>query len=340
MTEDDEAKQKAQEVAASLSSGTRQQQQAHKLTPTVSPSHHTVRSGLKQEASMSSPSPSSANSSPVAAPQKRCDIKEEEEEEIPGQPGHEHTARGQSPSGDPETEEHATMSADSNTTRNKQNSPTGQKSDEQQVQAASRSSQQQRRQHHHLNNNNNNNLPSKRHHHHNSHHSSPAHAGHESAASQATSGRQSGATSGGGGPAVSAEYLAQLIKDKKHLAGFPAGVFLHVPRLIDDEIQKVRNQLFQLNDVVSLRQQPLELPEPQGEQVSLQEKIYVPVEEHPEYNFVGRLLGPRGMTAKQLEQETGCKIMIRGKGSMRDKKKVCNHITHAHHKCQQIHSLQ
>ncbi|KAK6628565.1 hypothetical protein RUM43_002380 [Polyplax serrata] len=39
------------------------------------------------------------------------------------------------------------------------------------------------------------------------------------------------------------------------------------------------------------------------------------------FNFVGRILGPRGMTAKQLEQETGCKIMIRGKGSMRDKKK-------------------
>lgn len=30
------------------------------------------------------------------------------------------------------------------------------------------------------------------------------------------------------------------------------------------------------------------------------------------------------MTAKQLEQETGCKIMVRGKGSMRDKKKVCS----------------
>lgn len=28
------------------------------------------------------------------------------------------------------------------------------------------------------------------------------------------------------------------------------------------------------------------------------------------------------MTAKQLEQETNCKIMVRGKGSMRDKKKV------------------
>jgi len=43
-----------------------------------------------------------------------------------------------------------------------------------------------------------------------------------------------------------------------------------------------------------------------------------------QFNFVGRILGPRGMTAKQLEQETGCKIMVRGKGSMRDKKKVRN----------------
>lgn len=32
------------------------------------------------------------------------------------------------------------------------------------------------------------------------------------------------------------------------------------------------------------------------------------------------------MTAKQLEQETGCKIMVRGKGSMRDKKKVRKRI--------------
>ena len=41
-----------------------------------------------------------------------------------------------------------------------------------------------------------------------------------------------------------------------------------------------------------------------------------------QFNFVGRILGPRGMTTKQIEQNTGCKIMIRGKGSMRDRKKV------------------
>lgn len=66
------------------------------------------------------------------------------------------------------------------------------------------------------------------------------------------------------------------------------------------------------------------------------EKVFVPAKEYPDvgfslveskpmiefqYNFVGRILGPRGMTAKQLEQETGCKIMVRGRGSMRDKKK-------------------
>jgi len=119
---------------------------------------------------------------------------------------------------------------------------------------------------------------------------------------------------------ISADYLAQLIKDKKQLSALPA-VFIHVQRLIDEEINKVRQSLFQLNDVVN-QTEPLELPEPEGEFVQLQEKIYVPVNEHPEYNFVGRLLGPRGMTAKQLEQETGCKIMIRGRGSMRDKKKV------------------
>ena len=79
------------------------------------------------------------------------------------------------------------------------------------------------------------------------------------------------------------------------------------------------------------------LPEPVGPIIQMTEKLYVPVKDYPDvtwsyklfqyiiifiylkFNFVGRILGPRGMTSKQLEQETGCKIMIRGKGSMRDK---------------------
>ncbi|RZC43150.1 held out wings, partial [Asbolus verrucosus] len=83
-------------------------------------------------------------------------------------------------------------------------------------------------------------------------------------------------------------------------------------------IAKVRASLFQINGV---KKEPLVLPEADGPVTTLTEKVYVPVKEHPDFNFVGRILGPRGMTAKQLEQETGCKIMVRGKGSMRDKKK-------------------
>eukprot|EP00172_Hildenbrandia_rubra_P002287 Plantae.Rhodophyta-Hildenbrandia_rubra.ctg3030.p1 GENE.Plantae.Rhodophyta-Hildenbrandia_rubra.ctg3030~~Plantae.Rhodophyta-Hildenbrandia_rubra.ctg3030.p1 ORF type:complete len:560 (+),score=117.62 Plantae.Rhodophyta-Hildenbrandia_rubra.ctg3030:3852-5531(+) len=40
----------------------------------------------------------------------------------------------------------------------------------------------------------------------------------------------------------------------------------------------------------------------------------------PGYNYVGRILGPRGATLKTLEKETGCRIMIRGRGSIRKDK--------------------
>uniref|UniRef100_A0A8R1I772 KH domain-containing protein n=2 Tax=Caenorhabditis japonica TaxID=281687 RepID=A0A8R1I772_CAEJA len=114
------------------------------------------------------------------------------------------------------------------------------------------------------------------------------------------------------------EYLADLVKEKKHLTLFPH-MFNNVERLLDDEIGRVRVALFQTEFP------RVELPEPAGDMMSITEKIYVPKNEFPDYNFVGRILGPRGMTAKQLEQDTGCKIMVRGKGSMRDKSKESSH---------------
>uniref|UniRef100_A0A0B7BP49 K Homology domain-containing protein n=1 Tax=Arion vulgaris TaxID=1028688 RepID=A0A0B7BP49_9EUPU len=50
-------------------------------------------------------------------------------------------------------------------------------------------------------------------------------------------------------------------------------------------------------------------------------KIRVPVKEYPRYNFVGKLLGPKGTTLKALQDQTGCKMAIMGKGSMREKEK-------------------
>lgn len=65
----------------------------------------------------------------------------------------------------------------------------------------------------------------------------------------------------------------------------------------------------------------------------------IPQEEHPDINFVGLLIGPRGNTLKSIlpifsyrnvmikrifvtamEKETGAKIIIRGKGSVKEGK--------------------
>lgn len=41
-----------------------------------------------------------------------------------------------------------------------------------------------------------------------------------------------------------------------------------------------------------------------------------------QFNFVGRLLGPRGNSLKRVEASTGCRVFIRGQGSIKDPEKV------------------
>ncbi|KAH7726679.1 alternative splicing defective protein 2 [Aphelenchoides avenae] len=127
------------------------------------------------------------------------------------------------------------------------------------------------------------------------------------------------------------DYLADLIRERRQLSFFP-GLFPHLERLADLEISRVRALVFQSEAPSS----PPALPPPEGAVIVAQEKVYVPVKDFPNYNFVGRILGPRGMTAKQLEQETGCKIMVRGRGSLRDRQRHRDgahvdggHFTHA-----------
>ncbi|KAF5446541.1 hypothetical protein F2P56_032160 [Juglans regia] len=47
-------------------------------------------------------------------------------------------------------------------------------------------------------------------------------------------------------------------------------------------------------------------------------RLEIPVESYPNFNFVGRLLGPRGNSLKRVEASTGCRVFIRGKGSIKD----------------------
>ncbi|KAG6794299.1 hypothetical protein POTOM_003542 [Populus tomentosa] len=56
-------------------------------------------------------------------------------------------------------------------------------------------------------------------------------------------------------------------------------------------------------------------------------RVDIPVDKYPnpldihlllQYNFVGRLLGPRGNSLKRVEATTECRVLIRGRGSIKD----------------------
>lgn len=48
----------------------------------------------------------------------------------------------------------------------------------------------------------------------------------------------------------------------------------------------------------------------------LKRKIYIP--KHNGFNYAGIIIGPRGANQKRLEEETGCKILVRGRGSQKE----------------------
>ncbi|KAI6660451.1 KH domain-containing, RNA-binding, signal transduction-associated protein 2 [Oopsacas minuta] len=81
--------------------------------------------------------------------------------------------------------------------------------------------------------------------------------------------------------------------------------FVNAIRLLDDELSNLRAKATGLAP---------------GE-VVLTEKIVVPVDENPGYNFVGKLLGPKGITLKSMQGDTGTKMTILGKGSVRNRDK-------------------
>uniref|UniRef100_A0A0G4FNH4 Branchpoint-bridging protein n=1 Tax=Chromera velia CCMP2878 TaxID=1169474 RepID=A0A0G4FNH4_9ALVE len=50
-------------------------------------------------------------------------------------------------------------------------------------------------------------------------------------------------------------------------------------------------------------------------------RIPIPLDKHPEYNFMGLIIGPRGCNHKKLEQDSGCQISVRGKGTQKEGKR-------------------
>jgi len=109
---------------------------------------------------------------------------------------------------------------------------------------------------------------------------------------------------------IDVHYLNELLNDRAVLESMPKR-FMHLERILDQEIVNVRQRLFDCNFAAKLH-----LPEPIGEPRLHRKKVYIP-DNGRHFNYVGRLLGPRGKTLKAIEQHTGCKVMIRGAGSAR-----------------------
>lgn len=52
------------------------------------------------------------------------------------------------------------------------------------------------------------------------------------------------------------------------------------------------------------------------ESTKVKAKVYIP--QNTNFNFSGLLIGPKGANQKKLEEITGCKILVRGKGSQKE----------------------
>ncbi|XP_072912625.1 KH domain-containing, RNA-binding, signal transduction-associated protein 2 [Hemitrygon akajei] len=107
------------------------------------------------------------------------------------------------------------------------------------------------------------------------------------------------------------KYLPELMAEKDTLD--PS--FVHATRLLSEEIEQFQDsdtkkeEEKQYLDIIS------------NKNIKLAERVLIPVKQYPKFNFVGKLLGPRGNSLKRLQEETGAKMSILGKGSMRDKAK-------------------
>ncbi|XP_024916930.1 KH domain-containing, RNA-binding, signal transduction-associated protein 2 isoform X1 [Cynoglossus semilaevis] len=108
------------------------------------------------------------------------------------------------------------------------------------------------------------------------------------------------------------KYLTELAAEKDSMDSS----FVHAVRLLAEEIEKndgddqrKDGDLKKYLDIIS------------NKNIKLSERVLIPIQQYPKFNFVGKLLGPRGNSMKRLQEETGVKMSILGKGSMRDKDK-------------------
>ncbi|KAH8374127.1 hypothetical protein KR200_010205 [Drosophila serrata] len=107
------------------------------------------------------------------------------------------------------------------------------------------------------------------------------------------------------------EYIRDCMAERNRMdRKFPIA-----EKLLDGEIEKVQTT----GRIPSREQKYADIYREKPLRIS--QRVLVPIREHPKFNFVGKLLGPKGNSLRRLQEETLCKMTVLGRNSMRDRVK-------------------
>uniref|UniRef100_A0A7E4W4M4 KH domain-containing protein n=1 Tax=Panagrellus redivivus TaxID=6233 RepID=A0A7E4W4M4_PANRE len=77
-----------------------------------------------------------------------------------------------------------------------------------------------------------------------------------------------------------------------------------------------------VSSLPALKIQPVLPAAPKCRDMPFSMSRQIPIPENPHFNLIGRIVGPRGLTIRELETKYQCRIYVRGQGSVRDPKKA------------------
>lgn len=111
---------------------------------------------------------------------------------------------------------------------------------------------------------------------------------------------------------LDAEIQAVLREIHSEVAGLESSgeQFRNARRLLNSEKEKLENNI-----------DPEWLEVDVAKPVKVCKKILIPIYRHPSFNFIGKVLGPKGATLQTLCKTHKCHIYILGRGSTKDREK-------------------
>ncbi|KAK7872719.1 hypothetical protein R5R35_002706 [Gryllus longicercus] len=120
----------------------------------------------------------------------------------------------------------------------------------------------------------------------------------------------------GSGAGKAGDYVRELLNEKQSL---DPSQWPNATRLLDQEVTKEVARIQSGGKPTARDSKYVDIYREKPIRVAV--KVLVPIKEHPKFNFVGKLLGPKGNSMKRLQEDTMTKMAVLGRGSMKDKQK-------------------